>query len=646
LSKQLREAQQAARAATETASGDVLDAAAEMMEMTDDNNDDGDKGKTENDNEVAKQVYSLSLHAGRPRQYLGSASGAILANLLGKDGPRGRMSRDNNDDEDYFPRFASASGQRYSSGEMAKDVLPAQPLARSLLAAYLSHDHLAFPYLHPKKLINTLTSMYSEQKYYESHPVDAFIMDMIFAIATVQVHRFSWKSLPDAETHHERAISKLGLVLESGGLIALQSIMLLCQYRMLSVAYHTSASLWHLLGMATRLGIELGLHREAVYRPPAGLSPIDEDRVRQELGIQRRCFWSLFQMDRIVSNTLGRPMSINLLEIDTEYPAAEDDAETSWGPSPSEDDMLQYPHWPANTQIFNHITWHREITGKILSSLHNVPKSRIADPQTSVTIKRQLAEELDQWRAGVASLPLVDASDARSKDKSHYRTREWYNLLYHNCILMLHRPIHSLQDIPQTSEVLTQLYHSSQESISSYAALHRARKINYAWVTLHAVFLVGLSHVYALRTHFQNKRRQIQPLVDGVPPTFQAQLNPEPTIGQCVSDMRACSTVLVALSERWNTGRGCYEVFARLSDAVLADASEYFMGSWTQNMSSPDQQGRLNGQGMSGGQAPQQFPGPLPMDFDFDQSYQDYLENFQDLFGDQYSNNALLLPLD
>jgi hypothetical protein len=70
------------------------------------------------------------------------------------------------------------------------------------------------------------------------------------------------------------------------------------------------------------------------------------------------------------------------------------------------------------------------------------------------------------------------------------------------------------------------------------------------------------------------------------------------------------------------------------------------MGSWTQNMSSPDQQGRLNGQGMSGGQAPQQFPGPLPMDFDFDQSYQDYLENFQDLFGDQYSNNALLLPLD
>ena len=85
--------------------------------------------------------------------------------------------------------------------------------------------------------------MYSKQKYYESHPVDAFIMNMMFAIATVQLHRVSCKSLPDAETYHERAISKLGVVLESGGLIALQTLMLLCQYRMLSVAYHTSASL-------------------------------------------------------------------------------------------------------------------------------------------------------------------------------------------------------------------------------------------------------------------------------------------------------------------------------------------------------------------------------------------------------------------
>jgi hypothetical protein len=35
---------------------------------------------------------------------------------------------------------------------------------------------------------------------------------------------------------------------------------------------------------------------------------------------------------------------------------------------------------------------------------------------------------------------------------------------------------------------------------------------------------------------------------------------------------RACSNVLVAVAERWNTQRHCHEVFDRLSDAILMDA--------------------------------------------------------------------------
>lgn len=647
LKRQLREAQ--AGGSGEAVAGEGLAGTAEMMELHEDN-DEGDKSGTENDNEVANQVYSLSLNAGRPKQYLGSASGAILANLLGIGGRHTRVGADN-DEEDFFRRFASANGQRYTSPEPVRSVLPPESLARNLVAAYLSHDHLCYPVLHPKKLISALTAMYMDEKYYESHPVEAFAMDIIFAIATVQVHRFSWQAMPDAETHHERAISKLGVVLESGGLVALQSIMLLCQYRMLSVSYSTSASLWHLVGMATRLALEMGLHREAVYQVPAGLSASEEDRLRQEVEVKRRCFWVVFNMDRIISNTLGRPVAINLLEIDTEYPTVEENPEPSWGTSPTVEDILQYPQWPANTVIFVHITWHRVITGKILSNLHNTPKSRMPDPQTSITIRRQLAEELDQWRAGVAALPLLEASAARSRDKSNFRTTEWYNLLYHNCMLMLYRPIHSLQDVPQTSEVLAQIYHSSRQSISSYADLHKARKINYTWITLHAVFLVGLSYVYALRTHFQNKRRQLQSLADGLPSTFQAQLSPDPTISQIVSDTRACSTVLVAISERWNTGRGCHEVFARHSDAVLAEASEFYVnGGQVKTPNLSIEPGALNGGALSAEdttgpeQGQQQQQAPWPSVTDFDRNYQDCFEQLQELFEDQYNDNALLHP--
>ena len=43
-----------------------------------------------------------------------------------------------------------------------------------------------------------------------------------------------------------------------------------------------------------------------------------------------------------------------------------------------------------------------------------------------------------------------------------------------------------------------------------------------------------------------------------------------------VNDTRACSNVLVAVSERCNAPKNCHEVFDRLSDAVLADAVELY----------------------------------------------------------------------
>ena len=428
--------------------------------------------------------------------------------------------------------------------------------------------------------------------------------------------------------------------------------MLLCQCRMLSVTNDASASLRHLLGMATRLGIELGLHREASYQCPPDVGPGDGDRVKRELDIKRRCFWSLFYMDRIVSNTLGRPVAINLFEIDTEYPRIEDNAEeASLSSSPSiKDSLREDPPWPANTRIFNHIVQHRVITGKILSQLHNIPRSKMRDPLASVGVKQQLADELNQWRSRVASLPLVDTSiGGRSMENSHYRTRAWYDLLYHNCILMLHRPIHSLQDVSQTSEVLTQIYRLARESIAAYSALHRARKINYGWLTLHAVFLVGFSYLYALRIHFQNKRRHVQSLATGHMSTLGCQVLPEPPIGQCVSDMRACSTLFVALSERWNTNKDCHEVFACLSDAILADQAECSTGirppvlSSSSSLSSsffPSERWDAS-LALLADDGQQQLVPPTPGDgvifnnmMDFDRSYLDYFKGFQDLFGD------------
>ncbi|EGX95799.1 C6 transcription factor (UaY), putative [Cordyceps militaris CM01] len=411
----------------------------------------GSSRDAEHGNEVAKQVFSLSLNAGSHSQYLGSASGAILANLLGAHGRIGHVTADIDNDL-VFRRFDHAAGHNADNLGPEAASQPSEPLARDLLAAYLSHDHICYPYLHPHALITSLTDLYADKSYLEDHPVEVFTLDMVFAIATAQVHKYSWNVMPDAETYYERAISRFSTALEAGGLAALQSIMLLCQYRMLSISYGTSASLWHLLGMAARLGLEMGLHREAAYVIPSHLSPAAQARARHKNEVKRRCFWCLFGMDRIVSNTLGRPMAINLDDTDTAYPSIKDESHHLFHSTPTADQVFENSQDFRNTSVFVHITRHRVLIGKILSSLHNVPKSRMPDPTSRAAIRQQLSAELDEWKHGVSSLPLTDTKSGRQYERSTFKSLEWYRLLYHNCILMLYRPTSTTDDASPTAE--------------------------------------------------------------------------------------------------------------------------------------------------------------------------------------------------
>lgn len=55
--------------------------------------------------------------------------------------------------------------------------------------------------------------------------------------------------------------------------------------------------MWHLVGVAARMCLELGLHREQVYQVPKHRS---DSSVVVAHEIRRRCFWSVIAMDRYV----------------------------------------------------------------------------------------------------------------------------------------------------------------------------------------------------------------------------------------------------------------------------------------------------------------------------------------------------------
>ncbi|KAF5538373.1 DUF1446 domain-containing protein [Fusarium mexicanum] len=503
------------------------------------------------DGEVAEEVIQMSLIAGGGHHFVGSTSGLLLANLL-QSRPQPSSSLTTSWKPNSLPGLTSP---QTNSG------LPPKSLASELLKAYCSHDHLCYPFLSTKSLYRSLDAVYEDSS--AKDPVDVFFVDMTLAIGTAQVHKFNWNGVYDAETHYNRAMTRLADVLARDGIERLQALLLVCQYRMGTTSSNTTTSVWHLIGVAARTCLEMGLHRAATYALPQTLDDATRKVKEEEMETKRRCFWSLVALDRVTSLALGRPLALQLEDIDVDLPPSSTADQLPEGSSPLSSAPYGTPQYRAATSVFVHIVRYRLICGKIINALHRSAK-HVTFPNTSYEeMRTALARELQEWHTETANLPLVKSDTAASPASgSSFRSEEWYRLLYHNGMLMLFRPSPCLNDAAVNSLALQNIYDSAREAISLYASLHRSRKLNYSWITMHTVFLAGLSYIFALRHHFSGSEPQ------------RARLHTTPTINQVVNDTRACSKVLVAVSERWDLARNCSDLFDRLSDAVVADVVE------------------------------------------------------------------------
>ncbi|RFU79841.1 mfs transporter [Trichoderma arundinaceum] len=528
------------------------------------------------DNDVANEVTFLSTSIGGDSLFFGPTSGIILASLVRagvavdveRDGPTSSTSS--------VPVHRSPGRAEWGTGDRS---LPGEKLARGLIEAYLAHDHLCYPFLHPRAVRAVVDGIYSDVGFERTHPFEAFMFHMILAIATSQVYKFNWRVLPDAETHLQIATDYLNAVLLEGGLRALQAMLLLCQFRLSNSTNHASDSLWHIVGIAVRMCFELGLHREAMYQTSASrhdatdassfLSPKYE-----ESEVRRRCFWSVYALDRVVSVTLGRPLAICIEDIDVELPTDDlEETATASTLSPGSDrDSSQIPP-RYRTAIFVHIVRYRDICGRCLTALHRGGRNGIQSPTDFYQKRDELATELNVWRAETSRLntPEMDLSTPLAEARSSFRSKAWYELLYHNGVLLLYRPSASTVSDGRDGSSLQHVFSAARQAIALYAYLFRSRKINFSWMVLHAIFMAGISYIYALSRHFREKRRRRN---GGEGEGIRFQLLQEPTIVEIVNDCRACSNVIVGVSERCNAQKNCHEVFDRLSDALVEDAVE------------------------------------------------------------------------
>lgn len=261
-------------------------------------------------------------------------------------------------------------------------------------------------------------------------------------------------------------------------------------------------------------------------------------------------------LTRIVSFTLGRPAAIRDSDIDVSSPSHLSD--DLFGP----DKPIAQPLPGQDTGIspFLHLIRIRRLSGEIFATFYSVKQDTRISMEEKVLVRHEMHERLVAWRDDTQRLALVEEQSNQASPVSCFVTREWYTAVFNNALLLLYRPSPCLPHPTVVSRFGNEggdhLFAAAKATIIAYADLHRKRRLNYSWITLHGVFIAGLAYVYGVGRAINDAGKTM----------------PIPDYLDIINDTRACSNVLVAICERWNVSRGSSELFNKLSSAVIRDA--------------------------------------------------------------------------
>lgn len=263
---------------------------------------------------------------------------------------------------------------------------PDRELGTRLVELYFEHANPQIPILHRGEFMEMFERVYSSGERHRTSR-ESYMLNIVFAIGAGIIMGSSDtgdsseadganspsknKASPSAnkkrrlagqqhqpEEYHASAIVHLENFLGStpatdrpdgfgGGLEELQAVLLLAGFALLRPV---APGLWYIVGVAVRLGVDLGLHYEDGVgidsstaddqnggktdvkeegNTTAGAGPqIDaKERGRREWvrDLRRRLWWCIYSLDRLVSTCVGRPFGITDQVITTEFPSTLDD---------------------------------------------------------------------------------------------------------------------------------------------------------------------------------------------------------------------------------------------------------------------------------------------------------------------------------
>ena len=540
---------------------------------------------------LVSNIGMVSVRGGSDPRYLGSTSGISFARVVFA-AVKSSVSTSNSERSGMRPskplgsiNNADGSSMRDSyfglqtRPTMKSAPFPDRELGSKLVHLYFEHANPQIPILHRGEFMDMFEKAYSKPQAQRTSR-ELYMLNIIFAIGsgiiwgssdpqtnTAQHSDYGAKRTKVAsqqsqpEEYHASAIVHLESFLGSGtavdksdgfggGLEELQAVLLLAGFALLRPV---APGLWYIVGVAVRLGVDLGLHyedgsgievtngtdtipsstRDVAMDPSIegkSTAPIDaKERGRREWvrDLRRRLWWCVYTFDRLVSTCVGRPFGITDQVITTEFPSLLDDhyITKSGFIHPPATDLPSYKH------VAHHYFRLRLLQSEILQVLQ-YQQAQIARQSGATKINEFMHTKLPSpflvrfdsfrsWRKDIdRRLWEWKESAPDPKETGVAFSIHFLELNYWQAVIMLYRQSLStpgplsgersptegvaspsnprVEEKEDEDDVFLKCAEAGQKTLKLYRQLHRLRLVNYTYLATHHLFMAGISFLYAV----------------------------------------------------------------------------------------------------------------------------------------------------
>jgi hypothetical protein len=553
-------------------------------------------------NSLVSNIGMVSVQGASDPRYLGSTSGISFARVVFA-AVKSSVSTNNSErggirPSKPLPNPANAGSTGSSMrdsffGLQAKPTfkqapLPDRQLGEKLVRLYFEHANPQIPVLHRGEFMELFERAYSVERRSRTAR-ELYMLNIVFAIGAGIIFgssdpepaptsqseyqrdsntynkraKIASQQQQQPEEYHASAIVHLESFLGSptatdrpdgfgGGLEELQAVLLLAGFALLRPV---APGLWYIVGVAVRLGVDLGLHYEdgsgldtgkesdavpatsqdvamdaASDNLPQSRSVDAKERGRREWvrDLRRRLWWCVYSFDRLVSTCVGRPFGITDQVITTEFPSLLDDqyiTKSGFVEPPSLDE-------PSYKHVAHHYFRLRLLQSEILQVLQHqqaqaarrsgtnsknefmhtsLPSPFLVHFDSNFRLwRKDIDRRLWEWKQ---SAPFQ--RDTGVDFKVHFLELNYWQaviMLYRQSLSVpepLARELSPAEDVSSPSsvrkeerededDVFLKVAEAGQKVLKLYRQLHRVKLVNYTYLATHHLFMAGISFLYAV----------------------------------------------------------------------------------------------------------------------------------------------------